>query len=77
MTEHDKRTALALRERADAFRQFARNGRWGTCVDCPMDRRGDAYPEFCEHTTRCDHRLTADGLAENYMHFYRTANVDR
>lgn len=66
MRHPDPRTAYALRERADAFRQFSRNGRWGTCGGCPRDARGDAYPEFCEHTERYDHQLTATQLAENF-----------
>lgn len=51
---------------ADAFHQFARNHRWGTCVDCPVDSRGDVYPEFCENTARYDHQLTVDQLAEQW-----------
>lgn len=48
----------------DAFRQFSRNGRWGTCVCCPRDSDGNAYPEFCLDTNRYDHNLTVDSLAE-------------
>jgi len=33
-----------------------RNGRWGTCVDCPRDARG-VYPERCKHTKHYDHQL--------------------
>lgn len=69
----DPATAYALRERADAFRQFSRNGRWGTCVACPRDTRGDAYPEFCAFTERYDHLLNAQSLAENFDSFARSA----
>lgn len=36
----------------------ARNGRWGTCVCCPRDDEGSAYPERCEFTARYDHNIT-------------------
>ena len=62
----DVRTACALRERGDSFVQFSRNGRWGTCVDCPRDRELHAFPEFCPFTDRYDHQLTAKELAENF-----------
>ena len=44
---------------ADAWACFARNGRWGRCVDCPPG----AYefpggPEFCCNTDRYDHHIT-------------------
>lgn len=67
----DERTAYALRERADSFRQFSRNARWGTCVGCPLDTAGHAYPEFCEYTEHYDHQLTAASLAENFEHYRR------
>lgn len=51
---------------ADHFRQFARNGRCGTCAACPRDGRGDAYPEYCKFTNRYDHQLDAKGLAEQF-----------
>lgn len=59
----DGPTARALSATAHAFRAFARNGRWGTCSSCPRDSAGQAYPEFCQHTTRGDHYLDAAGLA--------------
>lgn len=64
----NRNTEIALRATADNFRQFSRNGRWGTCVDCPREPndRGRAYPEFCIHTARYDHLLTIDDLRENY-----------
>lgn len=64
----DDRTAHALQEYGDGFRQFARNGRWGACVGCPRDSDGNAYPEFCEYTDRYDHKLSAAGLAETFEH---------
>jgi len=43
--------------------QMMRNGRWGTCVDCP-DAEGKPggdvyilYPENCPNTDRSDHWL--------------------
>jgi hypothetical protein len=42
----------------EAFRQFIRNERWGTCGACPRDSEGNVYPEFCIHTKRYDHKLT-------------------
>ena len=68
----DERTAYALRETADGFLQFYRNGRWGTCVSCPRDSHRRAYPEFCEFTDRYDHHLTATGLAEQFENRRRT-----
>lgn len=56
----------ALREMRDSFLQFSRNGRWGTCVDCPRDSQGRAYPEFCCNTKRTDHLLKAESLAEQF-----------
>jgi tRNA(His) 5'-end guanylyltransferase len=35
-----------------------RNGRWGTCADCPRIS-GKVYPEHCQFTDRYDHLLTA------------------
>lgn len=58
--------AYALREVGDGFRQFSRNGRWGTCGGCPRDSAGRAYPEFCQFTARGDHHLDARTLAEQF-----------
>lgn len=49
-----------------AFLQFARNGRWGTCGECPADGDGIVYPEMCQYTRRYDHLLTLDVLVEQY-----------
>lgn len=46
------------------FSCFARNERWGTCVDCPRDITGMIYPEFCENTKRYDHQLELFELIE-------------
>lgn len=43
---------------------FARNGRWGTCCECPRDGHGRLLPELCKNTERQDHCLTVDGLFE-------------
>lgn len=48
--------------------QFRRNGRWGTCVDCPKIE-GRAYPELCVNTERGDHNLTLEELVEHYRIF--------
>lgn len=62
MDEH-KILERMLDEHADKFRQFSRNGRWGTCGSCPFDHRTKtAYPEFCKETNRYDHNLDADQL---------------
>jgi hypothetical protein len=51
---------------ADAFLQFSRNSRWGTCADCPRDVEKRAYPEFCKNTKRYDHLLDIDLLSHAY-----------
>ena len=55
--------------------QMRRNGRWGTCVDCPDDqgrtfagnmmgdgRSNKIFPENCPNTDRYDHWLGIDAL---------------
>ena len=49
---------------AAAFRAYSRNGRWGTCGDCPRDGDGLVIPELCENAKRYDHHLTIDELCE-------------
>lgn len=49
----------------EAFEQFARNERWGTCGECPRNA-DNIYPEFCINTKRYDHQLTLDQLYEQY-----------
>lgn len=60
-------------QNADAFHQFARNARWGTCVDCPRDAYRYTYPEFCVNNDRYDHHLDIDSLAHfwkaHYTHY--------
>lgn len=51
------------------FVAFARNGRWGTCCDCPRDTDGSAYPEFCKHTHRSDHHLTIKDLVNQHERY--------
>ena len=46
-----------------AFSDFSRNGRWGTCSECPCDGYGRKLPELCESTDRGDHQCDIDGLA--------------
>ncbi len=36
---------------------LSRNGRWGTCGDCPRDEDGFPQPESCVNTARYDHWL--------------------
>lgn len=62
----DSKTETALKRTAGHLRMFARNGRWGTCVDCPRDSEHNAYPEFCKNTERYDHQLDMKGLAESW-----------
>ena len=50
----------------DAFHQFARNGVWGTCVDCPRGEDGHVFPEFCKYFNRYDHELDLMSLVEYY-----------
>lgn len=51
--------------RLQHFSCFARNGRWGTCGDCP-EGHGQFYPEFCVNTDRYDHKLTLKTLVEQH-----------
>jgi hypothetical protein len=55
------------RQVLEHFRCFARNERWGTCVDCPRDADGHVYPEMCQYSSRGDHRLGLESLVEQYM----------
>jgi hypothetical protein len=50
----------------ECFHLFARNGVWGTCVDCPTNGDGQIQPELCENFDRYDHRLTLTSLVEQY-----------
>lgn len=62
----DETTERALKSTAPHLRMFARNGRWGTCADCPRDSEGNTYPEFCPNTERTDHQLGMDELAQSW-----------
>lgn len=59
-------TEKALFDTSDSFRQFSRNGKWGTCCECPRDRENHAYPEYCQHKDRYDHELDVDALSKNW-----------
>jgi len=63
-------TEKTLREIGDNFRQFARNGRYGTCGGCPRDVQGNAYPEHCADTDRYDHQLGVSSLAETWDRYF-------
>ena len=52
---------------------FARNGRWGTCSECPRDSDGRVLPELCQHTGRGDHHLQLHALAD--MHCNHAARA--
>ena len=66
MEQIDPKTKIALQRTRSAFNQFSRNGRWGTCADCPRDSENNAYPEFCKNTKRYDHLLNMKALAESW-----------
>ena len=66
MSDDDRIRRRAVARTADQFRQFSRNGRCGACGGCPRDANGHTYPEFCEFTDRHDHRLTGEGLVEQF-----------
>ncbi len=67
----NKKEIILARTRHN-FIMFSRNGRWGTCVDCPKDSTNMVYPEFCVNTERYDHHLNVDSLAENYKIQFRS-----
>lgn len=48
---------------------WVRNGRWGTCVDCPRDKDGTPHPERCISTDRYDHQLelTTEEIAQEAL----------
>lgn len=49
-----------------ALTHFARNGRWGTCVECPRDGDGNQLPELCPETNRGDHWLKLSDIVESH-----------
>lgn len=60
-----------------ASNQMIRNGRWGTCVDCPFDAAFAKHPELCENTDRYDHNLhtTKDGKFFEYSTEISLTNI--
>lgn len=56
----------AVKEMHYAFSQFERNGRWGTCGECPVVRL-HPHPEWCENRARSDHWLTFPQLVMQYQ----------
>ena len=66
MILRDEQHINAMKEYADSFQQFIRNGVWGTCADCPRDNNNKAYPEFCKYGHRGDHHLSFSDLAYSY-----------
>lgn len=55
-----------LRYNDDRFRQFLRNGLWGTCPCCPRDNDNGAYPEFCAFADASVHHRTFEELVKEY-----------
>jgi succinate dehydrogenase/fumarate reductase-like Fe-S protein len=58
-------------EMKDAFEQFARNGRWGTCGGCPRDVNGRAIPELCANTKMYDHNQNLQDLIVSNNNYLR------
>lgn len=54
---------MTLRQYEDARQQLARNGFWGTCIDCP-EINNLTFPEKCKNWNRHDHKLSKSGLIE-------------
>lgn len=52
-------------------RQLARDGRWGTCVDCPRDRAGHRDPASCRHTRRYDHHIEIQAETARLLMVYQ------
>jgi hypothetical protein len=68
---------------ADDCAAIARNGVWGTCVECPdadgriyPERERPIYPERCPNFARYDHRLTTDRLAESIAREWQQYECD-
>jgi hypothetical protein len=58
--------AWAAHRNRTCWECFGRNGRWGTCVECPRAYDGSVFPEFCPNTERYDHQLTIESLVESH-----------
>jgi protein gp37 len=50
-----------LQDHHDRAALLARNGRWGTCVECPRDDIG-VHPERCVQTQQYNHQLQDDRI---------------
>lgn len=62
MSIEDEAQRIAAQSLASHFHMFARNGRWGTCDECPRDARREYLPELCARFDEPDHRLTLEEL---------------
>ena len=51
----------ATKKIVDMLEQYARNGKWGTCVNCPIEN-DMTYPERCKFFKRYDHDLDKESL---------------
>jgi hypothetical protein len=51
--------------------QLLRNGRWGTCVDCPRRRDGQKAPERCINTRRYDHDIEITEATRDVLRRYK------
>ncbi|HSX22856.1 MAG TPA: hypothetical protein VLE97_08805 [Gaiellaceae bacterium] len=58
--------AHAVAELKEAFADFTRNGRWGTCDLCPRDGFGRNLPELCAFTEQPDHQFDIDALSARF-----------
>ena len=63
--------ARALSHTRDGFACFMRNGRWGSCGNCPRLTDGTVLPELCPDTDRSDHQSTLEGLVDQYNRWRR------
>ncbi len=59
----------------EAYVQFQRNGRWGTCGLCPRDIEGRAYPENCPDTMSAAHNRTAEELQAEMSKWYQLLTI--
>lgn len=66
----DEKQRAALRNARTGIQALGRNGRWGTCTDCPRSGDGLVLPELCKNTKRSDHQFTMKDF-----HDYWQSNV--
>jgi hypothetical protein len=59
-TDHHERNA-----------QLLRNGRWGSCVDCPRNRDGQTAPERCVNKRRYDHDIEITEATRDVLRKYK------